>query len=130
MNKSIGSSIQIGGLVWRKKNGSMWNCASYKWAQMTFANQKTKELVAINGEDIRSNVSQSTLPSANSLRCTKILSQHHPFMFLLPSLFLPCKNTFMDDYDGVYNCNSLKYSPFNFFDNFCFIVFYGDQNIG
>jgi vacuolar protein-sorting-associated protein 4 len=35
------------------------------------------------------------------LRCTKILSQHHPFLFFLPSIFLPCKDTFMDDYDGI-----------------------------
>jgi hypothetical protein len=35
------------------------------------------------------------------LRCTKILSQCHPFLSFLPSPFLPCKNTFMDDYDGI-----------------------------
>jgi hypothetical protein len=38
---------------------------------------------------------------ANSLRCTKILSQCHLFLSFFPSLFLPCKNTFMDDYDGI-----------------------------
>jgi len=38
---------------------------------------------------------------ANFLRCTKILSQRHPFLFFLPTLFLPCKDTFMDDYDGI-----------------------------
>jgi hypothetical protein len=37
----------------------------------------------------------------NSLGCTKILSHHHIFKILLPSLFLPCKNTFMDDYDEI-----------------------------
>jgi hypothetical protein len=36
----------------------------------------------------------------------------------------------MDDYDGIYNCSNLKYSPFKIFDNFWFIIFYGDQNIG
>jgi hypothetical protein len=36
----------------------------------------------------------------------------------------------MDDYDGTYNCNNLKYSPSENFDNFWFIIFYGDQNIG
>jgi hypothetical protein len=36
----------------------------------------------------------------------------------------------MDDYDGIYNYNSLKYSPSENFDNFLFIIFYGDQNIG
>jgi hypothetical protein len=36
----------------------------------------------------------------------------------------------MDDYDGIENYNSLKYSPFKKFDNFWFIIFYGDQNIG
>jgi hypothetical protein len=24
----------------------------------------------------------------------------------------------MDDYDGIYNCNGLKYNPFENFDNF------------
>jgi hypothetical protein len=37
----------------------------------------------------------------NSLRCIKILSQHHFFLSFLPSPFLPCKDTFMDDYDGI-----------------------------
>jgi hypothetical protein len=37
----------------------------------------------------------------NSLRCTKILSQCHPFLSFLLSLFLPCKDTFMDDYDSI-----------------------------
>jgi hypothetical protein len=35
----------------------------------------------------------------------------------------------MDDYDEIYNCNSLKYNPFEIFDNIWFIIFYGDQNI-
>jgi len=35
------------------------------------------------------------------LRCTKILSQHHFFLFFLPSHFLPCKDTFMDECDGL-----------------------------
>jgi hypothetical protein len=37
----------------------------------------------------------------NFLMCTKILSQHHLFLYFLPSPFLPCKNTFTDDYDGI-----------------------------
>ncbi len=40
------------------------------------------------------------------------------FLSFLPSLLLSCKITLMDDYDGIYNCNSLKYSPFENFDNF------------
>ncbi len=64
------------------------------------------------------------------LRCTKILSQHHPFLSFLPSLFLLCEVTFMNDYDGIYNCNSLKYNHSKKFDNFWLINFYGDQNIG
>jgi hypothetical protein len=36
----------------------------------------------------------------------------------------------MNDYDGTYNCNALKYSPFEIFDNFWFIISYGDQNTG
>jgi hypothetical protein len=55
---------------------------------------------------------------AKSLKCTKILSQRHPILSFLPSLFVPCKYTFMDDYDGIYNCNNLNYSPFEKFDNF------------
>jgi hypothetical protein len=51
-------------------------------------------------------------------KCAKILSQHHHFLDFLPSRFLPCKDTFMDDCDGFYNCNSLKYSPCEIFDNF------------
>jgi hypothetical protein len=39
---------------------------------------------------------RQTWLGANSLRCTKILSQCHPFLS-----FLPCKDTFMDDYDGI-----------------------------
>ncbi len=65
----------------------------------------------------------------NLLSYTKILSQCYPFMFFLPSHFLSCKDTFMDDYDGIYNCNGLKYSPFECFYNFWFNIFYGDQNI-
>jgi hypothetical protein len=36
----------------------------------------------------------------NSLKCTKILSQCHFLISFLPSHFLPCKETFIDDYDG------------------------------
>jgi len=31
----------------------------------------------------------------------------------------------MDDYDGIYNYNDLKYSPSENFDNFSLIIFYG-----
>jgi hypothetical protein len=34
----------------------------------------------------------------------------------------------MDDYDGIYNFNGLKYNPSEIFDNFLFIIFYGDQD--
>jgi hypothetical protein len=56
----------------------------------------------------------------NSLWCTKILL-HHPFLSFLPHLFLPCKDTFTDDYDGIYNCNGLKYTPFEIFDSLFFM---------
>jgi len=69
-------------------------------------------------------------PGPMFLRCAKILSHHHYFVSFLPSFFLPCKNTFMDDYDGILNYNCLKYNPSKIFDNFWFIIFYGDQNIG
>ncbi len=38
---------------------------------------------------------------ANFLRCTKILSQCHLFLYFLPNHFLPCKYAFMNDYDGI-----------------------------
>ncbi len=57
----------------------------------------------------------------NSLRCIEILSQCHLFFYK------PSKNTFMDDYDGIYNFNGLKYNPFENFDNFWLIIFYGDK---
>jgi hypothetical protein len=41
-----------------------------------------------------------------------------PFFVFLPSPLIPCKDTFMDDYDGIYNYNGLKYSPSENFDNF------------
>jgi hypothetical protein len=55
---------------------------------------------------------------SNFLRCTKILSQCHPFLSFLPNFLLPCKDTFMDDYDKILNCNDIKYNPFENFDNF------------
>jgi hypothetical protein len=51
------------------------------------------------------------------------------FLSFLLCPFLPHINTCMDDYDGIYNCNGKKSSPLKNFDNFCFIIFYGDQNI-
>ncbi len=54
----------------------------------------------------------------NFLRCTKIFSQCHPFLSILPNPFLPCKNTFMDVYHGIQNSNGLKYSPFEIFNKF------------
>ncbi len=53
------------------------------------------------------------------------LSQCHPFLSFLPSSFLPCKNTFMDDYDGIHNCNSLKYSPLKKITTFDSLFFMG-----
>jgi hypothetical protein len=53
----------------------------------------------------------------NFLRCIKILLKCHLVLSLLPSLFLPCKNTFMDDYDEILNHNSLKYSHSKYFCN-------------
>jgi hypothetical protein len=41
-----------------------------------------------------------------------------PYSIFFTQSFLPCKDTFMDDYDGIKNCNGLKYSPFEKFDNF------------
>jgi hypothetical protein len=38
---------------------------------------------------------------SNFLRCIKMLSQRHPFLFFLPSPIFPCKNTFMNDHDGI-----------------------------
>ncbi len=38
---------------------------------------------------------------ADFLRCTKNLSQHCHFVSFLLNPFLPCKDTFMDDYDRI-----------------------------
>jgi hypothetical protein len=46
------------------------------------------------------------------------LSQCRPFLSFLPSLFLSCKNTFMDDYDGITKFNGFKYSHSENVDNF------------
>jgi len=54
----------------------------------------------------------------NFLRCTKIFSQCHHFLSFLHVLFLPCKDTFMDDHDGIYNFYGLKYNPSKTFDKF------------
>jgi hypothetical protein len=35
----------------------------------------------------------------------------------------------MDDYDGIYNCNGLKYNHVKKIDNFWFVIFYGDRNL-
>jgi hypothetical protein len=44
--------------------------------------------------------------------------------------FILCKDTFMYDYDGILNCNGLKYGTDEIFDTFWLISFDGDQNIG
>jgi len=71
------------------------------------------------------NIGDISYMGPNSFKCTKILSHRHIFLFFLPSLFLSCKDTFMDDYDGIYNCNGLKYRPSKNFDNFDSLVFMG-----
>jgi hypothetical protein len=74
---------------------------------------------------ITTKVFQGSPSGCKKFKCTKTLSQRHLFLY-----FLPSKDTFMNDYDGIYNCNSLKYSPTKNFDKFWFIIIYGDQNIG
>ncbi len=37
--------------------------------------------------------------------------------YFLPSPFLLCKDTFMNDYDEIYKSNGLKYDSFEIFDN-------------
>jgi hypothetical protein len=37
---------------------------------------------------------------SNSLKCTKILSEHHPFLYFL-LLFFNHVKIFMNDYDGI-----------------------------
>jgi hypothetical protein len=41
------------------------------------------------------------LKGLHFFKYTKILSQRHLFLSFLPSPFLPCKATFMNDYDGI-----------------------------
>jgi hypothetical protein len=62
-----------------------------------FGTWKTK----LKFKKIDSKFQTKKLPGANSLRCTKILSQCHHFLSFLSSHFVPCKDTFMDDYYGI-----------------------------
>ncbi len=50
-----------------------------------------------------------------------------PFYVFFPSPFLQCKDTFMDDYDGISNHNGLKYGIYGIFNIFLLINFDGDQ---
>jgi hypothetical protein len=68
-----------------------------------------------------------TIKIQNSNQQSSLISPYHNYLVhpkshthptLNTSPFLPCKDTFMDDYDGIYNCNSLKYNPFEKIDNF------------
>ncbi len=47
------------------------------------------------------NFKYNYIEGSKFFRCIKILSQFHPFLSFLLNLFLPCKDTFMDDYDGI-----------------------------
>jgi hypothetical protein len=61
---------------------------------------KTYQLIIL--ESIRFEKIENQIEvGANFLKCNKILSQCHSFLFFLCNLFLPCKNTFMDDYDKI-----------------------------
>jgi hypothetical protein len=40
------------------------------------------------------------------------------FLDFLPGHFLQCEDTFMDDYDGIYIFNDLKYGTYEIFDIF------------
>jgi hypothetical protein len=71
------------------------------------------------------NASHFYFHGPNSLRCTKILSQHHLFYVFYLVFFLPYKNTFMDDYDGIYNCSGLTYDRMKYL-TFLICYFYGD----
>ncbi len=78
------------------------------------ANDEDGKNEAKEGEEFNTNLGDFTIQKGpNALRCTNFFSECHHFWS-----FLPCTNTFMDDYDGNYNCNGLKYSPFEIFDNF------------
>jgi hypothetical protein len=59
------------------------------------------------------------------LKHTKILSQHHHFQYFLFSLSLSFKNTFMDKYDRIYNCNGLKYGTYEIFATFNSLILMG-----
>ncbi len=65
-----------------------------------FQFSKTYQLIIL--KSIKSQKIENQIKvGANFLRCTKILSQCHIFLSFLYSPFLPCKNTFMDDYDKI-----------------------------
>ncbi len=44
---------------------------------------------------------QEVYEGPNSLRCIKILSECNPFLSFLFNPFSSCKDTFVDDYDGI-----------------------------
>jgi len=53
---------------------------------------------------------------------------HNMTKFLL-NCFLQCKDIFLNDYDGIYNCNGLEYGTYEIFDTFLFISCDVDENI-
>ncbi len=68
---------------------------------------------------------------ANSLKVYQNLITSSPFfVFFTQFFFLPCKNTFMDHYDGIQNCDSLKYNHLNFLINFDSLFFMGIKTQG
>jgi hypothetical protein len=46
------------------------------------------------------------------------MTRYHIFISFLLSHFLSCKNTFINDYDGISNYNDLKYDSYEIFDTF------------
>ncbi len=102
-------------------NGTKKHLCAYthKLGSFHASNQRIHVIIETNLKDILMiNHFCFIMGGANYLRCTKILSQCHFFLFFLPSIFLPCKNTFMHDYDEIQYRSSLKYSLSKFFDNF------------
>ncbi len=51
------------------------------------------------------------------------------FYIFLPGHFLPYKNTFIDDYDWIYDCSGLKYGTYEIFETFYLLIWWKSKYI-
>lgn len=53
-----------------------------------------------------------------------VISSFLKYFYLV---FLLCKNTFMNDYDEIYNYNDLKYDTYKIIDTFSLLILMGSK---